>query len=1631
MINKNNTKNEPLKEKTGKLDTPKKESTKETTKEPAKDPIPKPNEKIEFQILDINPYHEIDGDDEERYVMQMFGRTMDDKDVVLRISGYTPFFYINIPDNWTQKNADKLVEVLKKRIQWSCENNPNLERDLSTSLIKHCIVQKHKFYNFTNKKLFKYLMLVFKSHSGMREYANLLARPIKVHGLAKDPMIFQRYESNLEPHLRFLHIQNLVSCGWVSIDPSKVKSIPEYSKCDYSFRINWKDVMPAENHDRIAPFKIMGYDIECISADHNFPQADRKTDKVVQIGMTMYRYGSLTCYEQHLLTLKQCPNIKGANVECYKTEKGLIRGWAKKISEIRPDFKIGYNIMGFDDKYIFDRINRIDREEAERQGVDIAVLENKFIDEILMIMGKVDNKYIMETEGLRKSLTYFEIKNLSSSALGDNELKFFNVNGIITVDMMKVIMRDHRLVGYKLDNVSANFITEKTTKIVEGEATADGRMNVSIYTRSTKALEKDSYIQIMVDDGYSSTPLSEGAKYKVFDIETITEDKFNEKEGKEETISYQCIKTTINLKEVTELREILLNPLLKVFWTFAKDDMHHTLINKCFKENDAKGIRQVGIYCLKDCKLANLLMAKLEIIVNSVGMANVCNVPLSYLFLRGQGIKIFSLTAKKCREKNYLIPVLRKKKKDNNGDDDETYEGATVITPKPAVYLSPISVLDYSSLYPNSMRERNLSQECYVNDSKYDNLPEYIYHDVYIVVKDKKGKIMRNIDGTPQKEHHRFAQEVVSEQQVQIEMKHVFEKIEAESKINLDKLAGQKYYTDANRKLLIDKTEEDLEKLIEETENKEISAKAKVKIIEKAKIDAKNSICHLTEIDDKIKVVKKAHVDKLRAIISKKLSADDKKTEIAKIDAELKSSIQEIAESIEISDSDREKLINNEKNTAKKKISDERAKKFNTVNGQTVRYGILPEILTELLNKRKETNARLGREKDPFVKAILNALQLAYKVTANSLYGQTGAPTSPIFFIAIAASTTAIGRERLHYAKNIVEENFEGAEVIYGDSVTADTPLVLRDSNGKIHIMSIAELGNKWHAYEEFKPHDSNRREKQQSIVNYQIWTANGWAKIRRVIRHKTQKKIYRVSTNTGCVDVTEDHSLLDKNGAIIKPLDVKVGTGLLHGFMIQDKDESMKPAGIFAKIAEMGAIHKIHQEFQDFPNLNFQYIDPLNKNRNIREKYLQEFLETSALYGSQTNPIITRTKTDAQKLYYLLKSIGYNITIEYDAGFYHLAYGHDEIKNADVVKNIKYIRDTESDEYVYDLETEDGTFHAGIGEIIVKNTDSIFINFHVRDENGNERTDKEALIKSIKLAKRAAALINSKVPKPQGIVYEKTLHPFILVAKKKYVGLLYETDPTSYYLKSMGIVLKRRDNAPIVKIVVGGIIDHILKNRDIDKAVKYTRDVIRKLMDGKYPIDKFIISKTLKAKYKKPMTIAHKVLADRMAERDPGNKPQVNDRIPFVYVVTDLGKKKKKDVLQGDLIEHPDFVIKNGLKIDYLYYLEHQIINPASQVLELMMPAKDVAKLFDKFIVEENNKRMGRQSMAKWMDNYQEKEDDEKPKKPTVKVERDESYKKLPRIGNTRKFENQNMQKWMPVEEHAKTNSDEWKPSL
>nr|BAE48221.1 DNA polymerase delta subunit [Chlorella sorokiniana] len=103
--------------------------------------------------------------------------------------------------------------------------------------------------------------------------------------------------------------------------------------------------------------------------------------------------------------------------------------------------------------------------------------------------------------------------------------------------------------------------------------------------------------------------------------------------------------------------------------------------------------------------------------------------------------------------------------------------------------------------------------------------------------------------------------------------------------------------------------------------------------------------------------------------------------------------------------------------------------------------GVLPEILQELLTARKRAKKDMETATDPFLRAVYNGRQLALKVSANSVYGFTGATVGALPCLEISSSVTSFGREMIMETRRRVQERYckangysHDAEVIYGDT---------------------------------------------------------------------------------------------------------------------------------------------------------------------------------------------------------------------------------------------------------------------------------------------------------------------------------------------------------------------------------------------------------------------------------------------------------------------------------------------------------------------------------------------------------------------------------------------------------------------
>lgn len=1331
---------------------------------------------IKFQILDWQQYNEeiedtrssiqVYKNDEEnvpmklKYKISLFGRTDTNQTIHVKIEDYSPFFYVEIPTEWAKSNTLMRTKVMQLMSCIKTNVGYKNSQMITEGLIGHEVVKSKKFRGFTNYSDFYFVKLIFESELSMKRYAWWIENnPIKYRSLFLNDHKLKLYESNLEPFLRCMHIKELSACGWVKLEKySEIEE--ETSFCELNISTKWQDMeMLKENN--VQKFIIASFDIECMSLSGAFPQA-KEDDPIIQIGTVFSYYGESEPFKKHIITLNGCnktDDLKDVDIVSCKTEKAVLLNWTKLIQDMNPDIITGYNIFGFDYKYMYDRAKKL----------------------------RIETKFSLLSRMIGDNSEFKEQK-LESSALGTNIMNYYVMKGRVNIDLMKVVQRDHKLDSYSLDFVSASFIKENIKSIKH----VDNRTEITC--NSAYGIKVDQYVNVIYNDGLSDTKLDN--KFRIMDIQP-----------------------KLLIIEGLIPHEIFANGN-KVFWCHAKDDISPQTLFKLYEGNDDDRAK-IAKYCIQDCVLVIKLMEKLQVLNANIGMANVCSVPLSYIFLRGQGIKIFSLVAKKCREKQHLIPLLpRPKKKDvnpfehkkvKNANDEEDnksasstkskseeeqenvgYEGATVFEPDTGVHYEPIPVLDYASLYPRSMIYRNISHECILDNDQYKDIAEYVYHTV----------TYNNNDGT-------------------------------------------------------------------------------------------KTTCVYAKPKD---------------------------------------------------------------------------------SASPNYMGIIPEILVSLLDARSSTKKLMEKEEDKFKKNILDGLQLAYKVTANSLYGQVGAPTSPIYYKELAASTTATGREMLEFSRDFIQGDFGKMinlalvnkeefndfcwekykelpdkkfilpkmgqhskqdfidyfynkiqevfkdhpnhrvkpKVIYGDSVVPDTPILLKDQNNKIIIKTIDTIvnnddNNKWEEYNAFKSDiEGLSNKEQQQDIKYQVWTDKGWADIKRVIRHKTNKKLYRVITNNSAVDVTEDHSLLTKSGKQVKPHECTVGKELLHN--------------------------------EDIDLTTFNMYSEENSKLGVAVRYLNMLKENK------------------------------KPSIEYSNDTYTLTENNQERNCIKEIIELGY-----SNDYVYDLETSVGHFHAGVGCMIVKNTDSVFFTPKIHDITTKEiMTDKKALEMCIEIGQLAGMAIFKLLPEPEEQVYEKTLWPFIILTKKRYTGNLYETDPNKYYQKSMGIVLKRRDNAKIVKIVVGGIVNKILNERSNQGAIEYTKTELIKILKGEYPIDKFVITKTLKTDYKNREAQVHAVLADRMAERDPGNRPSSNDRIPYVYIV-----KEGKVKLQGERVEHPKFVIENKILLDYLFYITNQIMKPSLQFLELI--SYNPKKLFEQLINKEQNRRKKIMPVLDYMneERYNKKKDE------------------------------------------------------
>ena len=382
-----------------------------------------------------------DDDETQRHVVSIIGKTAEGRSVCVS-TNYDPyFFFLKLPAGATARDALETFQAIER----ACPEDTEME--------SYTVVHATDVWGFSNMEKVPFLRLNFKNLESRKAAARVLRyQRLELAAGVRDAQI---YESNIDPVLRLMHETGIEATGWLDTgdeceeDTRALVDIDVW--CD-----DWRSLAPVSRDD-VAPFVVASFDIECYSSTGKFPNPEVADDACFQIAISLCRFGSDEPYKKTCLCFKTTDaNLEGVEIASFDTERDLLYAFKRFLHDESVDIITGWNIFGFDLAFIHERAIR---------HCDVDFFE----------LGR-----------LRDDLCHIVKKKLSSSALGDNELKLLPMSGRFTFDMFHEVKKNYKLDSYKLDAVSRKYL--------DGDSKIDmpPRGNVSsLRARGSSGVERD------------------------------------------------------------------------------------------------------------------------------------------------------------------------------------------------------------------------------------------------------------------------------------------------------------------------------------------------------------------------------------------------------------------------------------------------------------------------------------------------------------------------------------------------------------------------------------------------------------------------------------------------------------------------------------------------------------------------------------------------------------------------------------------------------------------------------------------------------------------------------------------------------------------------------------------------------------------------------------------------------------------------------------------------------------------------------------------------------------------------------------------------------------------------------------
>ncbi|KAI0705141.1 DNA polymerase family B-domain-containing protein [Cytidiella melzeri] len=419
----------------------------------ARPPLPQINAKkdaIIFQQIDVEESTESGS----APTLRMFGVTEAGNSVLMHVTGFLPYFYVASPRGFMNEDCASLKDYLNRM------DSGGVVRAID-------IQQKRSLWGYRGDDWVPFIKVTVADQKSLPKIRGLFERGechfndlFKADGVAT-------FESNIAYTLRFMIDTNVVGMNWIEVPKGKYTVLEEGKKshCQLEIQVRWDQFIshpPDGAWSKIAPLRILSFDIECAGRKGIFPEA--KVDPVIQIANMVTRQGETKPFVRNIFTLNTCAHIVGSQVLSYQDESKMLQGWQDFVNKVDPDVIIGYNISNFDFPYLLDRA---------------ATLKTKNFT----LLGRMKGVKA-ETKD-----THF-----SSKAFGQRDSKETVLDGRLQIDILQYMQREHKLRSYTLNAVCAQFLGEQKEDVHHSvitelqNGTPESRRRLAVYCL------KDAYL---------------------------------------------------------------------------------------------------------------------------------------------------------------------------------------------------------------------------------------------------------------------------------------------------------------------------------------------------------------------------------------------------------------------------------------------------------------------------------------------------------------------------------------------------------------------------------------------------------------------------------------------------------------------------------------------------------------------------------------------------------------------------------------------------------------------------------------------------------------------------------------------------------------------------------------------------------------------------------------------------------------------------------------------------------------------------------------------------------------------------------------------------------------------------------